>query len=203
MKYIFSLLFSLVCFYSIGQVSVLLDENFSTDELPWYISKSDIGQSKINTGRGVYIINHKRKSSTLPAYYSLKIDEKRNFKISANLYKDKGVNNYGYGLLWGGKSKNYYSFMISATGYFLVGKVEEGVWQDLLPDGWISSDAIKKGKNKFNKLAVSKIDGRYHFEINGYEVATIPLGNFYGDWVGFNVNNKQKILADWIKVEYL
>lgn len=205
MKKIYTLLFILSSSICIGQAEILLDYNFdNTSNLyPWSTTKSKTEFARINTGRGVYIIHHKKKSGTLPATMPLKIDEHRDFKISAQIYKDKGVLDYGFGLLWGGKLKNYYSFMISATGYFIVGKVENGIWQNLVPNGWIASDAIKQGNSKYNTLALSKIGDRYHFEINGYEVATMPLGNFYGDWVGFNVNNKQRILADWIKVEYL
>jgi len=75
--------------------------------------------------------------------------------------------------------------------------------EDISPNGWIYSEQIIQGNKKYNTIAVSKIGNTYHFEINSVKVATSTVQPFFGNKIGFNVNNKQTVLVDWITVEYL
>lgn len=185
--------------------NVILFDEFKDNSNNWQQGKTAISDVRIIPGREMYMVNHKSKVTTeaWTAWTDVTIDEKRDFKISALLYKEGGVKNYGYGLLWGGREKNFYSFLVSPGGYYCVGKVVDGIWQDITPDGWIKSTLVEQGRKGSNRLALSKIGETYHFEINGQKVATMKCGPFYGNKLGFNVNNKQKIMIDWIKVEYL
>lgn len=185
--------------------TVVFEDEFKNNQNNWQEGKTAVSNVRVVPGREMYQVQHKSKAAydAWTAWTSVDIDEQKNFRITALLYKEGGVKNYGYGILWGGEIDNYYSFLVSPGGFYCVGKVVDGDWQDLTPGGWIQSGIVNQGRKAFNKLAVSKIGNTYHFAINDREIATMKCGPFFGNKIGFNVNNKQKIMVDWIKVEYL
>jgi len=190
-------------FQSNAQTLVFEDE-FKDNKNNWPQAKTANSDIRIIPGREMYMVKYNLKNTdeACTSWIDLNINENKNFRISALLYKEGGVKNYGYGLIWGGKEDNFYSFLVSPGGFYSIGKVVDGIWQDLTTD-WMPSDAVEQGRKGYNKLSLSKIGDTYHFEINNQKVATMKMGPFFGNKIGFNVNNKQKILVDWIKVEYL
>ncbi len=184
--------------------TLVFEDNFTDNKNNWPQAKKTNSDIRLIPGREMYMIKYKLKETAdaCTSWIDIDLNENKNFRISALLYKEGGVKNYGYGMLWGGKEDNYYSFLVSPGGFYSIGKVVDGIWQDLTPD-WVACDAVEQGRKGHNKLALSKIGDTYHFEINNQKVATMKLGPFFGNKIGFNVNNKQKIMVDWIKVEYL
>jgi hypothetical protein len=199
--------FTFTLFIQCGTIysqTVVFEDNFKDNKNHWPQAKTTYSDIRLNPGREMYMIKYKLKETAdaCTSWIDVDLDEDKNFRISALLYKEGGVKNYGYGLLWGGTEDNYYSFLVSPGGFYSIGKVVDGIWQDLTPD-WVPCDAVEQGRKGHNKLALSKIGDTYHFEINNQKVATMKMGPFFGNKIGFNVNNKQKIMVDWIKVEYL
>lgn len=194
-----------LCAGSLAQAQVILHDEFNDNSNHWQEGVTAVSDVKVDTRRSMYHIEHKSKVSTeaWTAWTEVDLKESKNFRITAQLYKEKGVKNYGYGLLWGGEENNYYSFLVSPGGFYCVGKVVNGDWQDITPEGWIETATVSCGNHAFNKLTLSKIGETYHFEINDLKVATMKCGPFFGNKLGFNVNNKQRIMVDWIKVEYI
>ncbi|MBK7128920.1 MAG: hypothetical protein IPM74_02915 [Crocinitomicaceae bacterium] len=190
--------------FSFAQDKVILRDDFNNNSNHWQEFSDGKADIKVDTKRRMYQIDHKLKHTgdACTAWTEVNLDEKRNFRITAQLYKEKGVKNYGYGLLWGGTQDNYYSFLISPAGFYCVGKVVNGKWNDITPD-WQETETVSCGNHAYNKLTVSKIGDTYHFEINDLKVATMKIGAFFGNKLGFNVNDKQKIMVDWIVVEYI
>jgi len=190
---------------SLSQKQEILYDDFVDNRNHWQEGKTAVSDVKVDAARGMYQIKHKSKVTTeaWTAWTDVIINESKNFKITAQFYKETGVTNYGYGILWGGMEKNYYSFLVSPGGYYCVGKVVDGDWQDITPEGWYASETVTQGRHAFNKLTLSKIGDTYHFEVNDHKVATMKCGPFFGNKLGFNVNNKQKIMVDWIRVEYI
>jgi hypothetical protein len=188
-----------------AHTQVILTDEFVDNTNHWQEGETAVSVVKVDTKRRMYQVEHKSTdaSETWTAWTDVNLNESKNFRITAQLYKEKGVKNFGYGLLWGGREENYYSFLVSPGGFYCVGKVVDGDWQDITPDGWIQSETVSKGNHAYNKLTISKIGDIYHFEINDLKVATMKCGPFFGNKIGFNVNNKQKIMVDWIKVEYI
>lgn len=182
---------------------VIFEDDFSTNSNHWPEGKTPIGSSKVNTGRGMYVIKHKEKSSTMTVMINLNLDESRDYQIEAMFYKEKGIKDRGYGFAWGGDGSNYYSAMVAATGYFIYGKVVDESWQDISPNGWIYSDAVEQGQKGFNKITIRKVKNLYNFEVNDVKIVSIVCSEFFGNKFGFNVNFNQTILVDWVKVEYL
>ncbi|MBI3135609.1 MAG: hypothetical protein HYZ14_13105 [Bacteroidetes bacterium] len=187
------------------QAQVILHDEFNDNSNHWQQGVTAVSDVKVDTRRSMYHIEHKSKVSTdaWTVWTEVDLNESKNFRITAQLYKEKGVKNYGYGLLWGGTENNYYSFLVSPGGFYCVGKVVDGDWQDITPEGWIETSTVSCGNHAFNKLTISKIGDTYHFEVNDLKVATMKCGPFFGNKLGFNVNNKQRIMVDWIKVEYI
>jgi len=200
--FLFILQFFLLTF-CFTQNNVILNDEFINNSNAWQEGKTIDGSVDVHDKRGFYIIQHKRNYDAWTAWKELEINENRDFEIEASCYKDNGVKNYGYGILWGGTDNNYYSFMITGNGYFCVGKVVDGVWVDITPDGWIKTNVVNEGNNKYNSLTTRKKGGSYEFEVNNTLVLKIKCGSFFGNKIGFNVNNKQRILVDWIRVKYL
>lgn len=184
--------------------TVIFEDDFKDNKNNWPQAQTANSDIRLIPGREMYMIKYDLKNTdeACTSWIDFNLNENKNFRISALLYKEGGVTNYGYGLIWGGKEKNFYSFLVSPGGFYSIGKVVDGIWQDLTPD-WVACDAVEQGRKGHNKLALSKIGDTYHFEINNRKVATMKIGPFFGNKIGFNVNNKQKIMVDWIKVEYL
>lgn len=184
--------------------TLVFEDDFKDNKNNWPQAQTANSDIRLIPGREMYMIKYNLKNTdeACTSWIDLNLNENKNFRITALLYKEGGVKNYGYGLLWGGNETNFYSFLVSPGGFYSIGKVVDGIWQDLTPD-WVASDAVEQGRKGYNKLAVSKIGDTYHFEVNNQKVATMKLGPFFGTKIGFNVNNKQKIMVDWIKVEYL
>lgn len=200
-------LFSLINHTKYAQEKIIFFDDFKTNSNNWIEEETSISKSKVNTNRRMYVLEYKYKN-TIDAFTSWKeidLDENKDFSISALLYKENGVKNYGYGLVWGAQKENFYSFLVSPQGSFCIGKVIDGKWNNITTGnkGWVKSGAVVKGKRAFNKLTISKLGQKLYFEVNGIKVATMDAEPFFGKNIGFNVNNKQKILVDWIKITYL
>lgn len=204
MKNYLLLLFVLFLSFGLKAQTVLMHDEFKDNSNKWQVGKTAVSDVSIDYGRDMYVIQHKSKDTkdAWTVWTELDINENKNFRISALMYKQNGVKNYGYGLLWGGAPDNYYSFLISPSGFYCVGKVVNGIWNDITPE-WVETETVTKGRHAWNKLTLSKIGDTYHFEINDLKVATMKCGPFFGNKIGFNINNKQKVLVEWIKVEYL
>lgn len=189
--------------FSFSQNNVILNDDFVNNSNGWQEGKTLDAEVDVNDKRGFYIIEHTRNYEAWTAWKDLDLNENRDFEIEASFYKDKGVKNYGYGILWGGTDNNYYSFMITGNGFFCVGKVVDGDWQDITPDGWIETGVVNEGNNKYNSLTVRKKGASYEFDVNNKMVLKIKCGTFFGKKIGFNINNRQRIMVDWIQVKYL
>lgn len=189
---------------SMAQDKIILRDDFNNNSNHWQQYSNAAADVKVDIQRGMYQIDYKLKETedACTAWTEIELNENKNFRITAQLYKEKGVKDYGYGLLWGGTEDNFYSFLISPGGFYCVGKVVDGKWNDITP-GWQETETVSCGNHAFNKLTISKIGDTYHFEVNDLKVATMKLGTFFGNKLGFNVNNKQKIMVDWIEVEYI
>jgi hypothetical protein len=201
---------AVICFNSIllfSQETVIFHDDFKTNSNGWKEEETFNSKLKVNTQRRMYVLDYKLKDSkdAFTSWKEIEIDETKDFSISALLYKETGVKNFGYGIVWGAKKDNFYSFLVSPQGSFCIGKVIDGKWNNITTGkkGWVNSGSVAKGRRAFNKLTMSKIGTKFHFEVNGIKVATMDAEPFFGKNIGFNVNNKQKILVDWIKVSYL
>lgn len=183
--------------------TVLFEDSFFNNNNKWYEENTAIGKMEIVSKLDQYHIYHKQKSHAYISLLDVKLDNSRNFRIESLIYKKGGTKHSGYGIIWGAKDrKNLYSLMVTGDGGWLYGKIEDGSWKNI-SDGWKDSEAIETGRKGFNKFRVDKIGNQYSFYINDIVIARSSVGTLYGNKIGFNVNRKQKIIVEWIKVSYL
>ena len=179
-----------------SNLSIIFEEFFDNNNNGWYIDSGEYQKGTIVGGR--YIIEHKRNVKCWLFYKNIKIDTKKNFKISSTMTFLDGVVDNGYGLLWGGlDSKNYYEFIISSNGqfiyeYFLDGKL-------ISESNWVESSKVNQGK-RTNKIEIEKKGEKLEFRINDERIFTTTFTSFFGDRIGFSLNRKMSVAIDQIKI---
>lgn len=203
MKYTFTLVLLFTFGLSQSQTTVFFDE-FKDNSNKWSEGKTAYKKRLVNAGREMYLMKSKGNAPeiTYIEWIPIDFDSKRNFKITARLYKEGGRTDYGYGIVWGGVEDNYFIYQVNANGDYHIGKKVKGEWENI-SDGWISNSNIEQGRKGFNELSVRKKANQYTYSINGVDVATAPFENFYGNKTGFVIHERQKIMIDWLKIEYL
>lgn len=181
--------------------SILFDGfNSSSNPNGWSTKKSaEVDLSIVN---GDYIFDHKRDSKGWVSTINKYIDTSRDFRIAASIKKVSGIQNNGYGLIFGRKDNdNENHFMISGDGSFKIMNYENGTTNKI--KDWTKSSAIKTGNGASNYLKVQKAGNTYKFYINSTLVYTryTPF-KFYGNRTGFVVYDRQKISVAYISLDY-
>lgn len=169
-------------------------EYFSDNSNNWYVGESDKWSYKVENG--LYKINRKLTDgkSTFIAK-SIPIDETKDFTIESDIEHTGGVKNYGYGVTWGYKdTKNCFIFYISGTGYYKITKIEDDVTTNLVD--WTFNSSIVQTDYTFNKMKIEKSGNNYSFYVNGTYLTQIPYEAFFGQQIGFELEDNQSISVD-------
>lgn len=177
----------------------ILFEGFNNNNNYWPTTNtSDVS---LNVTNGDYIIAHKRDNGGWSATINKYFNTSRNFRISAQIKKIDGVQNNGYGIIFGRKdSDNQNQFFISANGSYIISKHENGTRTYI--KNWTASSAIKTGNGVYNYLKIQKEGSSVKFYINSTLVYTTYSTKFYGDRTGFIVYGRQKISVGYISMMY-
>lgn len=151
---------------------------------------------------GDYFFEHKRVkggwSSTIPKY----IDTSRDFKIVADIKKESGILNNGYGIIFGRRdSDNQNLFFVNGNGSFSINKIKNG--RDNFLKNWTVNSVIRKGNNSYNVLKIIKRGSKLEYYINNLKVYTDYNPEFFGDRLGYILYDKQKVSIAYISVGYL
>jgi hypothetical protein len=176
---------------------IIFDESFNDNENRWSIVGRQEAKSSIENGK--YILEQKKDKGGW-AFWSNKVnmDTEKDFIIEANIAKGNGVDNYGYGLLWGFKDiGNHSGFKISGDGHYKIYKRKDNEF--IKVKGWTSSANINKG-NVTNKLTIVKESDVTEFFINDQFVAEIPSPALFGNKLGFDVGGKMTTAVEYIKI---
>lgn len=117
------------------------------------------------------------------------------FSIETTIEFKSGDINSGHGLIWGFKDwDNYYSFSISANGYYLITAVTEGIRVEFVK--WTQSNFVNQNYKK-NKLKILRVKDKMYFSINGNLVHTDNFYAFNGNNIGFlTLSGKKEILFE-------
>ena len=178
----------------------LINDNFDNNANFWATGDTKNYYLGINSGK--YYFAHKNTTGGWSSTLKTKIDQTRNFEITAEIKKISGVNNYGYGLTWGRKdTNNQYIYTISGSGYYKIRKLKQG--NSMLLQDWKKSNYINKGNNATNVLTIRKNNNTLNFYINNNFVASKEFTPFYGNKLGFIIYANQKISINKINVKYL
>lgn len=194
---LFGLIFFLANFSS-AQIENKFIENFNNNNKQWSVTEDKDIKTKIENG--FYVMQHKRSSASYNFWQDIEMDTGQDFYIETKLEQITGVDNYGYGLVWGTRGwDNSFNFVVSSNGYYRVSgyKAEEYFeWQ-----AWKKNERIGP-KGDFNVLAVKKTSDNLFFYINNSLVYTHKFQRFYGNKIGFNIGRSMTVKADYLKVSY-
>ncbi|MEQ6124133.1 hypothetical protein AAON49_08045 [Pseudotenacibaculum sp. MALMAid0570] len=185
--------------YTYSNSGYHFSDQFNSNSNNWFIGSDDKKDFSIKNGK--YYLKHKRNEKGWASYGSNYIDTSKDFEIETKLDKISGVNNYGYGLIFGKKGDSDFRFYISSSGYYKVARMVNNSEQVIKK--WTTSSYVKSGNAKSNTLKVKKENGKYKFYINGNYVYQTEFESFYGNDLGFVVYNNQAVAVDYIRIKYL
>jgi hypothetical protein len=177
----------------------ILFEGFNNNNNNW--STKDDSNVRLAVQGGDYIMDHKRETGGWAATIKRKIDKSRNFRITGQIKKVSGIQNNGFGLVFGKQNNsNQNMFLITGSGSYKIVQFENG--QETLIKAWTSSSYIKTGDNKYNYLKVQKVGSAYKFYINSNLVHTSYSVKLYGESVGFALYDRQSIRVGYLSMNY-
>lgn len=177
----------------------VLFEGFNNNSNSWLELDNDENSLKIINGD--YVINRKIESGGYSSTIKKYINTSRDFRITAQIKKISGVNNNGFGIVFGRKdSGNQNQFFITSNGSFIINKTVND--KRTYVKNWTKSSAIKKGNGKYNYLKIQKKGNIVRYYINNELVHSSYNAKFYGDRVGFIVYDKIKFAVGYISIAY-
>lgn len=179
-----------------SQEKVIFEDNFIDNKNNWSVKNADEIFLKID--KGSYIIEHKRNEEAWIIWKTVDLDQNSNFRIDVQLRHVRGIENKGFGVVWGMKDvDNYLTFNITDNGYFRFAKEEDNSWVNIIE--WEKHSAIKED-NRLNTLIIEKKDLKYYFYANDILLESSLSIPFMGDKIGFIVWGTQRFLIDRIIV---
>lgn len=119
------------------------------------------------------------------------IDPNYDFLIITSTQHESGVSGFPYGLLFGGTDLlNSYCFCV-ADGQCVLFKLENGKNEILI--NWTKSAAIHTNNGSGNYIMLQQKRDKWTFYSDGKEIASCKAQPFFGNKVGFYVENKQQV----------
>lgn len=153
----------------------------------WFQSKDEEHILVLN--ENIYLVERlKETGSSIPTVY-VDLNYDGNWAIECETEWLSGVENNAYGIILGKESNNYYTFQITANGYYCFNKVIEWNHNTLIP--WKKSEWINKRAK--NRIQIKKMENIFCFFVNDYFLETWDAEPFNGKDFGFNVDCAQKI----------
>jgi len=177
----------------------VLFEDFNDNRNNWDLDEDDDTSREIKGGN--YVIEHKREEKGWLYYKSSPFDPLRDFEIETSLSQISGVDNYGYGLVWGTMNgKNSYSFVITSNGYYKIYKyemdydTEESEYLELLE--WTNAGEIINPLGTQNKISIRKEGELLKFFINENFVHELDFMHFLGPKIGWDLSRNMVVEVD-------
>lgn len=182
--------------------SSIFHEDFRDNSNDWPDKSDSHEKAGFDLKNGKYYFAHKQDSYSWIVSKGITINTYKDFEIKARIQKVSGVQNSGFGMVWGRKdSDNQHEFVISANGSYKIGKWQDGEWVSI--QKWTNSGAINEGNYAYNELKIVKKGSSYNFYINDSYVHKYPFQSPPGDRIGFMMYNNQEIAVDYLYVSYL
>ena len=174
-------------------------EGFKTkeDENNWEPADLDDYKSEIIADEGLLMKTKTEKGYA--QWIHLPIDISNNFSIETIINFKSGDKNSAQGVIYGFKDwSNYYYFYITATGYYRIGAVTEGL--NLEYEKWTQSKNINQNYER-NLIKINKIKDKVYFSINGQIIASEDFYAFKGNNIGFYIpSGKKEVLFERLLV---
>ncbi len=166
---------------------VVLHENLIRQSSSW--SEQDDEDHCLKKNEEEYIIERKKEtSSSIPVVHA-DLNYSENWTIEVDTEWRDGVDNIGYGIIFGREKGSYFMFDLAANGYYCFSKNVEWAFHKII--AWQKCDAVRKWSS--NHIMIKKIKNELEFYINDTHVETVQSEPFFGSYFGFKVSNNQKI----------
>jgi len=172
-------------------------EDFINNDFGWYTVQNQYDVMKVENGE--YHLQQLLKAPDYLTWIGCGIEEDKDFSVESIIRFNSGTEG-NYGLVWGLKNeKNYFSFLISANGKFLVRVMNDQTMLGIIKKS-ASSTSIKTSSGAKNVLKISKTGQNLAFYINSTEVFTMPFESFYGNSIGFCIDMIVDVSVESLKV---
>ena len=177
----------------------VLNEDFNNNNNSWYEGETDKISATVESGN--YSFEHKQEKNSYNAWITINLDEDKNYVLETEIKKVSGIDDNGYGIVWGVKdADNKLEVTLTGNGNYSITKWADGKYEDLVP--WTVSSYINKWNGATNKIKIIK-DGSYlKLFINDNYVNQVSATSFYGQKIGFTIYKDQKIEVNYIKAYY-
>ncbi len=179
-----------------GLGALVYNENFYKNKENWEI-KIEGSESRLDKENNLSLFLN--KDQTTSRYNYVTLDQNSDYSIESIMQKKSGKGNEGYGILFGFKDwSNYYQFLISEYGSYIILRKFEGI--NLNITEWKKSNLINTG-NKRNELKVFKFGNEFIFSINGQIVERTKSNDLRGNNCGIIAGGKGEYILENIIVK--
>jgi hypothetical protein len=173
----------------------LIHEQFANNVNGWTLASDAARYAQIERHRFVFeCLSDKTEIRTVP----LRVREDE-WTAEMTMTFTKAKERSGAGMVLGQKDVNNTATLeIDAYGNYSFWTSSNGVWNNLT--GWQPANALKKGVNVSNTLAVRKVGSQFFIDLNGQNVDRVKAVDLFGPWWGFIVAERQAIEVSSFRV---
>lgn len=174
---------------------IIFRDDFVDNRNKWFTSFS-AGTCGVENGR--YFINKTTETGNFFFYKSLFLETGKEFVLEASIRQVSGIDNHGYGLIWGSDElKNAYVFNISTNGHFNVFKYVNSKYEAF--KAWTKINEVKP-MGQDNVLRIQyRVDSTLFF-VNNKKIFAAEALHPKGFYAGFVVNNNMHIEVDYLEL---
>lgn len=178
---------------------VALYDNLITQSSEWGYQwpEADDEDHSVRKNDEAYVIERKAATSySIPSVHAFSRNDEKDWSIECDTDWIEGVDNLGYGIVFGKDKGNYFTFELAASGYYRFDKYVDWNFTSLIP--WKSSAVVDLWGT--NHLKITSTNNQISFHINGQFVDSVQREPFFGDYLGFKVTNAQTIVFRNFKI---
>jgi len=172
---------------------LIFEEHFQDNRHEWYLN--DSSECFAGLESHTYIFEHKRSSNWCVAWNRANVPQlydKTEFRIHVVIEKITGIEDRGYGFVWGlADVNNFFEFVISDNGYYRISKYVDGKFIQQV--SWKSAYSVRH-PNTINILEIHRNAEIMEIYINSVLVEKLPVDTqVTGNNFGFVIYQNMKI----------
>ncbi len=182
---------------ALAQRDTVIAYDFDNNDAGWHEGSNSEYSAKVQNGK--YIFAHFTSSSYRHFSHYHLIKPESNFRIETMIRQLNGVENHGYGLIWGRDGyRDAFRFIISSNGMYSISKHEANEWVSIVQ--WTNAREIINPMGEYNSLTIQKTGEKIKFIINGTQVEYLDFQRFYGTFIGFETNLKMTCEVEYLSI---
>ena len=182
MRFALFIIFSVKLLTVVAQPKPIIQDDFSSNKYGWEESTLSF------FANGEYVINSTEEGDQ--SVINFFIDPQKDFIISGDFVQQSGLDDNGFGLVWGSGSENYNLFVISSQGDYAIHGGDPAQLRN-----WKHHDAIKPLGNP-NKLKIEWKSGKLSFYVNEVKIEEHKPMPFFGSAIGFTTFTQMRLSID-------